>query len=51
MAVDIKNAINALQAGDPLDVIRQNLEAAIPAGLPEDVKAGYFRSSDAVCND
>ena len=38
MAVDIKNAINALQAGDPLDVIRQNLEAAIPAGIPEDMK-------------
>ena len=39
MQIPIKNAVNALQAGDPLDVVRQSLEAQIPSGLPEDVKA------------
>jgi len=39
MQVPIKNAVNALQAGDPLDVVRQSLESQIPSGLPEDVKA------------
>ena len=39
MQVSIKNAVNALQAGDPLDVVRQSLEGQIPSGLPEDVKA------------
>lgn len=39
MQASIKNAVNALQAGDPLDVVRQSLEAQIPSGIPEDMKA------------